>query len=479
MATRASLQPALPIGRGLAGLLVLFAAYALWSMPGLVARWGWSDAAPLVLAGWLAAAALALPLYRAVPRGRVLVACTATALVLRVAAALFVIGRGPQGDAASYLTLARHLQSGQGLGLVDPYIGLFVRGLYPPAYALLLAGWGGIAGLSTASLVILSIAIDGAAAVAIARLGSVVGRPGAGRAAAWLYLIWPATLFSAPLAQKEGLCVLLIVTLAVLWIEVARAPTRLKITAIGIVAGLLALTQPGEAPIALLFGLATIPRAGAARILRAGLPAAIVALLVMTPWWVRNWLVFHRIVPLTSAGGVGLWIGNNPDATGNWMPPPAAWRGVPEIAYGAHAAAIARDWIMAHPGGFVRLSIAKALRTIGVAQAGLVRLDAMHPAPAAAVLAALLPLAQLTHAALLATAAWAARRSGRADGVMLALIVACVVQMLGFGLWFEFAERHREFATPFLLLFAIIGLERLPSWRGGMARRRAGLTFQA
>ena len=152
---------------------------------------------------------------------------------------------------------------------------------------------------------------------------------------------------------------------------------------------------------------------------------------------------------------------------------------MPEIAYGAHAAAIARDWIMAHPGGFVRLSIAKALRTIGVAQAGLVRLDAMHPAPAAAVLAALLPLAQLTHAALLATAAWAARRSGRADGVMLALIVACVVQMLGFGLWFEFAERHREFATPFLLLFAIIGLERLPSWRGGMARRRAGLTFQA
>ncbi len=479
MATRAPSQPASPIAASVAGLLVLLAAYGLWSTPALVTRWGWSDAAPLVLAGWLAAAALVVPLYRRTPRWPVFAACIAATVALRLVAALVVIGRVPEGDAASYLTLARHLQGGQGLALFEPYIGGVVRGLYPPAYALLLAGWGEIAGLSTGALSILSLAIDAAAALAIARLGRAIERPAAGRAAAWLYMIWPATLFSAPLAQKESLCVLLIVALAISWIEAARAPTLPRIAAIGIVAGLIALTQPGEVPLAFLFGLAMIPRARVARVVRIGLPAAIVAALVMIPWWVRNAIVFDRFVPLTSAGGLGLWIGNNPDATGNWMPPPAAWRGLPELAYGAHAAEVARDWIMAHPLDFLRLSIVKFLRTMGVAQAGLVRLDAMRPMPAGAILAASMPLAQLTHVGLLGFAAWAARSNARANGVLLALVVACLVQMLGFGLWFEFAERHREFATPFLLLIAIVGMEAIGWPRGRTVGHRAGLTFPA
>lgn len=471
VATRASSRPGTPIAFATAALLALLAAYGLWSMPGLATRWGLSSAAPIVLLGWLAAAALAVPLYREASNRAAIAACVGIAIALRVAAALLVIGRIPGGDAANYPILAEHVRAGQGLWLFDPYMGEVVRGLYPPLYPVLLAGWSGIAGLSTASLSVLSLIVDGAAAVAVARLGAAIGRPAAGRAAGWLYLIWPATLFSAPLAQKEGLCALLIVSLALQWIAAARDPSRVRIAAIGLLAGLLALTQPGEAPLAALFGLAIISFAGWRRVLRIGVPAAGVAALVMAPWWVRNAVVFHRFVPLTSAGGYGLWIGNNPGATGNWMPPPAAWRGLPEIAFGTHAAAVARAWIVAHPIDFARLSVTKALRTLGVAQAGLVRMAAMHPAPAPGVLAALLPLAESTHIALLAVGAWGARAAGRSNAILLALVLACFVQMLGFGLWFEFAERHREFATPFLLLLAIAGLERLPRWRAGLPQR--------
>jgi hypothetical protein len=40
------------------------------------------------------------------------------------------------------------------------------------------------------------------------------------------------------------------------------------------------------------------------------------AVLLVIPWTVRNYLVHHRIVPITSQFSINLWIGNNPHATG-------------------------------------------------------------------------------------------------------------------------------------------------------------------
>jgi hypothetical protein len=40
--------------------------------------------------------------------------------------------------------------------------------------------------------------------------------------------------------------------------------------------------------------------------------------LVLVPWTVRNALVFHRFVPLTTSGGVNLYRGHNPHAVGTW-----------------------------------------------------------------------------------------------------------------------------------------------------------------
>lgn len=43
---------------------------------------------------------------------------------------------------------------------------------------------------------------------------------------------------------------------------------------------------------------------------------AVLGFLVVTPWTVRNYLVFHRIVLLKSSFGLNFWLGNNPNATG-------------------------------------------------------------------------------------------------------------------------------------------------------------------
>lgn len=441
-------------GIGVQAVLTVLCLYGLASLPGLRDRWGLPFAAIGILLLWVAVASLGLPLLRTAPSRRRLALLAAVAISLRLAFALLSVHRGSSGDANAYLLLAKGLLIRDEYGIYEPFFGGYWRALFPPFYSFLLAGWGAIAGFSTLSVLFLGTVIDLGAASLIVRLGRRLGNEGAGRAAAWLYLVWPSVLFSAPLAQKEGLCAFLILALALAWLNRDRRGWRDAIK-IGVPAALLALTQPGQAPLAALFGLCLIGQAGALSTMAAGLRALCVALLVMLPWWIRNWLIFGVFVPLTSAGGASLWIGNNPDATGNWMPPPEHLRGLPEIVYGKRIGAIAMEWIKANPGAFVRLTITKFLRACGVASFGITRLLAMQPPLPAAFAAALLPMSHLTHVVLLGASAMAARvRRMAGTGTLLLLIAACGVQLLLFGVWFEFGERHREFVTPFLLLLA-------------------------
>ncbi|MEJ2744196.1 MAG: hypothetical protein P8123_00670, partial [bacterium] len=52
------------------------------------------------------------------------------------------------------------------------------------------------------------------------------------------------------------------------------------------------------------------------RELMAALGVILGAICVITPWTVRNWHYYHRIVPIDSYGGYNFLIGNNPDAAG-------------------------------------------------------------------------------------------------------------------------------------------------------------------
>lgn len=446
--------PALPGARyWVAAFLAALTAYGLISLPGIAHIWGVTADGVLVLAGWTAIAAIALPLARARPAREIVALAIVSILLLRFAMVWPVIGGASPGDPHSYLVLAQSLLAGNGLVIHEPYFDADYRALFPPLYPLLLAGWGAVFGFGTLSLLALNTLTDCAAAWAILRIGAKIGRPGAGRAAGYLWLIWPSALFSAPLAQKESLSVLLVLLIALLWLRLADRSRRIDIALLGLAAAALALSQPGWAPIAALFGIALVPRLGPRRVIATGAPAAAVAALAMLPWWGRNWMLFHAFVPLTTASGASLWIGNNPDATGNWMPPPDVLRGLGERVYGPRAAALAREWIAANPGAFAHLTLQKFLRAGGVAEFGLIRLRALTPPPPVSVLAALFPLSYLPHLAMLGSGAVAAIRSR--TQALTPLLLACGLQLLLFGIWFEFGERHREFVTPFLLLLVM------------------------
>lgn len=451
-----SLSP-LALTLGLQLMLAALALYGAVSLPGLEAHWHFSATGIGLLLLWLGGAvAAARMLFRQAPSREQLAMLALGIIALRFCLGALVLGRISTGDADIYPVIARQLLAGEGYSFFQADMGERVYAFYPPFYPVLLAGWGAVAGFSTWSLIAMNMAIDCAAAWLIVRIGNGLEAPAAGRSAAFLYLVWPSVLLSAPLAQKEGLAIMLILSLALVWIRQRREGAVggwRGALALGVPAGLLALTQPGQAPLAALFGLVLVGQLGVARVVRFGLAGAVVAVAVMLPWWGRNWLVLGAFVPLTSVGGISLWIGNNPDATGNWMPQPAAWRGLPELDYSRRASGEAVAWIRGHPLDFVRLTITKFVRALGVSQFGLFRIAIMSPSISPALAAMLFPISFGAHWLMLGVGAVSLRlRRVPGIGVVTLLLIAGVAQLALFGVWFEFGERHREFLTPFLLL---------------------------
>lgn len=448
---------------GLTLLLLALAAYGAFSTPGLLRDAGVSLPGIGLLMMWLLAAGWALSTTIRAPARAEWFAFGAFAIAGRIGSAMLAAPRVSDGDSHWYIVIAQGLLHGDGLVMHEPYMGIATRALFPPLYPLLLAGWGAVAGFSTVSVLVLSSLIDLVAAAAIIRLAVLLGERRAGVAAACVYLILPSVLLSAPLAQKEGLEIVFVLLLAIGWITAIRTPRRVRdAVAIGLPAAALALTQPGDAMLAMLFGIVLSPTIGLRRMLAIGIPAAIVAALAMLPWWVRNWLVFGAFVPLTTASGYSLWIGNNPDATGNWMAPPPHLRGLPELAYGKAAAAIATEWIVHHPFDFIRLTIAKFLHACGIGRFGVDRLAWMTPPLPTAIVATLLPVSQGAYLIMLTASSVALRiRRDPAIATLAALLLACVAQLVLFAVWFEFGERHRESLGPFLLLTIAVAVPHI------------------
>ena len=93
--------------------------------------------------------------------------------------------------------------------------------------------------------------------------------------------------------------------------------------------------------------------------------------LVMAPWWVRNAMVFKAFVPVSNNGGINLFIGNNPRATGGYKwnkeikaPLARAHRGRHrggrgEYERGEAASKLAWEFIRENPTRFAELAYIK------------------------------------------------------------------------------------------------------------------------
>jgi hypothetical protein len=188
---------------------------------------------------------------------------------------------------------------------------------FPPFYPYLMAGLKMVAGGHWATVLqILQAAVGALLPLVVLRLGKRLLRSDVAWGAAWITVLWPpfvwytAELFSVTF---HTVAVPLLLLLLVRTIDSDR-PARGAVIA-GVGYGLTAYSLPS-----FLGSLALMPLgfrlAGGSWRRAVGVPALAlgVALVVISPWTIRNAVVHHRFVPVATNFGFNLLGANNPHA---------------------------------------------------------------------------------------------------------------------------------------------------------------------
>ncbi len=189
-----------------------------------------------------------------------------------------------------------------------------------PVYPCLLAGIFKVFGIYSLQsffvALFLNVLFSAAACVPIFYVGRRIAGLGVASAAAWLWALFPnAILIPFEWIWDTSLSALLVAGLLWATLELAESRRVRDWCLYGLLWGFALLTNP---VVALLFPLLLAWAAYRARghdraansILRPLLAAAIAALCCL-PWTIRNYVQFHRLIPLRSNFAFELYIGNN------------------------------------------------------------------------------------------------------------------------------------------------------------------------
>lgn len=391
------------------------------------------------------------------------VAALALALAMRIFALLLADDVTHYGDPLNYLRLAQSVANGQGLSLVNMSGVLAPTIQYPPGLPLLLSAVASVTALSPLTLTIVNTLIDLAASLLLGKLASQLGRPDLGLPVSLAYLLWPSIAFMAPLAYKEGLIIALMLAMIVALIEQTRSGGFRWAILSGLAGGALVLTQPSLAPLLPLAFLVFLRRFDtASRWFAVSACAAVAAIAVMLPWWVRNAVLFGQFVPFTSSSGLALWVGAQPDGGMVWKLPPPEWRRAGDLEASRLAAAEAWRIISADPAGYIMRCLAKFpasfLKTNWAIDQLVLAGGQPWPGLANSVPLRAGPTLVELGVVITALVGWLRNRRSAVGW----LLIACLAQVLLFSIWFEFSERHRLFITPVWLLLAAMAVARQP-----------------
>jgi 4-amino-4-deoxy-L-arabinose transferase-like glycosyltransferase len=302
----------------------------------------------------------------------VLLALTARLLIL-----WFVVERFPHrwlySRGIELGTLAQSLASGRGLS--SPFGGstgptaLLGPG-YPAVIALVFRIFGSFTFSSAIAVMVMQVLFSVTTVVLIMHVAQRCfdSRTADLAGVFWavsLPLLWMPTIF-----WETCLSTLLVVGMIALALRCEQKPSRSLWVLMGGYCGLAALVNPAllMALLALLGWAAWQTR----RTLRySPLLGLLVLLLVFAPWPIRNARALGAFIPLRSTVGLELWMGNRAEATGfldesifplfnRWEYDQYVAKG--EAAYMGEKTALAKTYIRAHPGEFLRLSGVRFLR---------------------------------------------------------------------------------------------------------------------
>ena len=164
------------------------------------------------------------------------------------------------------------------------------------------------------AVVLVNILFSAAACVPIYLIGKKVAGPDVAAGAAWLWAIFPnAILIPYEWVWDTSLSALLMATILWATLELAESSRWTDWTLYGALWGCALMTNPAlGSTLPILLGWAAYRRMRDVNLSATRpLVALGIAILCCVPWTVRNYIAFHKFVPLRSNFPLELWLGNN------------------------------------------------------------------------------------------------------------------------------------------------------------------------
>jgi 4-amino-4-deoxy-L-arabinose transferase-like glycosyltransferase len=212
--------------------------------------------------------------------------------------------------------VAEALLAGHGFG--SPFASTQLSAVMPPVYPLVVAVFFRLFGIHTIASIFavhaFNCLLSALASIPIFLVARRSFGDRAGWWAAWGWAFSPYGIyFAAAWAWSTHLLLLCLCWLLYLAQEMEESPRLWLWAGFGVLAGFAGLTEPSVlAVIPFLLALACwrLGRAGN-RWLMPGVVASLALAATLSPWMIRNALVFHRLIPMRDSMGLELWMGNN------------------------------------------------------------------------------------------------------------------------------------------------------------------------
>ncbi|MDS1029674.1 glycosyltransferase family 39 protein [Bacillota bacterium LX-D] len=205
-------------------------------------------------------------------------------------------------------------------------------------------------------------------------LGYVLGRElfhrGVGLLAALMLALSPRNITYTSVLSTEIFFTFFLLLSLVITLKYTSAKWSGPI--LGILAGILALTKPFMLLFpGVIFLLLLVRKMSFLASCKKTLWVTLFVILTICPWTIRNYYVFHRFIPISTNGGITIYLNNNPYAQGHWQDPfklpnsPLAKYQNPktgfwdELAVDKVGKELAGKWILENPGDFIKLGLKK------------------------------------------------------------------------------------------------------------------------
>lgn len=268
-------------------------------------------------------------------------------------------------DYATYFELARSLYQNHSYTLVH---GGYAY--WPPGYPFFLSSFFFAFGVHDwIPLAANMLLFVGAIAVAY-RLAVDTANADAARLSTLLLVLWPAFVTSAGLASKELLILFLLPTVLLAFMRSADSKTGIAkffwLATCGAALGLASLAQPSLLLFpAVLLAYEWLRHAKwTTALLRLG-TVAVIMMIIIFPWTLRNHRVLGHWVLISTNGGDVFYRANNPLATGGYTSSDPIFSNLGEIEAGKLGYQLGEQWIRTHPAAFLKLGLQKQVLFLG------------------------------------------------------------------------------------------------------------------